>query len=193
MNQAASAGQTPLDPDEAAQLIPRHLTTQGDLDEWEQTNILKAQSWLSRQRSAAVLTERFCRELHRRMFDDTWKWAGQFRQSDKNIGCTWTQVPTRLRQLLDNTTYQLEARPQPVDEIAVRFHHQLVLIHPFANGNGRHGRLMTDVLLRQCGARAFSWGSQDLVAAGGARQLYIAALHAADSGDIAPLLAFARS
>ncbi len=187
-------GQTPLDLDEAAQLIPRHIATQAALDEWEQANILRAVQWLGRQRRPAVLTEVFCRELHRRMFDKTWRWAGQYRQSDKNIGCDGTQVAARLRQLLDNTAYQLERAVFPLEEAAARFHHQLVLVHPFPNGNGRHARLMADGLLRLHGAAPFHWGSsRPLAEAGNARQRYIAALQAADAGDVAPLLLFARS
>lgn len=193
LNPEQVPGQTPLDPDEAAQLIPSHLTTQRDLDEWEQTNILQAQQWLLRQRQPKVLTEAFCRELHRRMFDQTWRWAGQFRASDKNIGCPWQQVPMRLRQLLDNTAYQLDGAAHPLDEAAARFHHALVLVHPFPNGNGRHARLMTDALLRLRGATPFSWGARNLVATGEARAPYIAALRAADNGDMGPLLAFVRS
>lgn len=193
---AYEPGQTPLDPDEAAQLIPTHLSTQADLDEWEQTNILQARVWLDRQlrRKPAVLTEAFCRDLHRRMFGATWRWAGRFRNSDKNIGCSWHQVPTRLHQLLDNTSYQLGLEPTPpLDGIAVRFHHALVLVHPFPNGNGRHARLMTDALLRWHGVAPFSWGGRDLVTAGHARKNYIDALRAADLGDFEPLLAFVRS
>jgi Fic-DOC domain mobile mystery protein B len=187
-------GQTPLDADEAAQLIPRHIATQNALDEWEQANILRAVQWARRQKAPTVLTEDFCRELHRRMFDRTWRWAGQFRQSDKNIGCAWPQVATRLRQLLDNTRYQMDENVFALDEAAARFHHQLVLVHPFPNGNGRHSRLMTDCLMRQNATPLFSWGSaQNLADAGAIRQRYIAALRAADAGDIAPLVAFVRS
>ena len=188
-------GQTPLDADEVAQLKPRHITTQGVLDEWEQSNILQAQRWLVRARMPEVLTEEFCRELHRRMFNQTWRWAGTFRQSDKNIGCDWTQVPMRLRQLLDNTQYWLQEKVFSVDEAVIRFHHQLVwVVHGFPNGNGRHARLMTDCLLRQCQAQAFSWGgSQNLVDSGDARRQYLASLRAADAGDFGLLLAFVRS
>ena len=186
-------GQTPLDPDEAAGLLPGHITTQGDLNEWEQANILRAEQWAGRQRKAQVLSEAFCRELHRRMFDQTWRWAGQFRQSDKNIGCDWRQVPLKLRQLLDNTAFQLAEGVYPLDEAASRFHHQLVLVHPFPNGNGRHARLMTDLLLRQQGGTRFTWGERNLVAAGTARQSYINALRAADAGDLQPLMVFVRS
>jgi Fic-DOC domain mobile mystery protein B len=187
-------GQTPLDADEAAQLKPKHITTQGALNEWEQANIQQAQQWLTRARLPQVLTEEFCRELHRRMFDRTWAWAGKFRQSDKNIGCDWTQVPLRLRQMLDNTHYWVQEKVFPLDEVAVRFHHQLVLVHGFPNGNGRHARLMTDCLLRQCQAKAFSWGGgQNLEDLGTTRQQYLTSLRMADAGDIGPLLAFVRS
>ncbi|MES2957829.1 MAG: mobile mystery protein B [Pseudomonadota bacterium] len=187
-------GQTPLDPDEAAQLVPAHITTQAALNEWEATNILGAVQWLARARIPDVLTEGFCRDLHRRMLGDTWKWAGTFRTSDKNIGCDWRQVPIRLHQLLENAAHWLKEDAFAVDEAAVRFHHQLVLVHPFPNGNGRHARLMTDQLLSQVGAARFSWGERgDMVAAGVVRARYLAALRTADAGDIAPLLAFARN
>lgn len=187
-------GQTPLDADELAQLIPKHITTQGQLNEWEQANIVGALKWLKRARHPSVLTEEFCRELHKRMFGKTWKWAGTFRQSDKNIGCDWRQVPARLRQLLDNAQFWVDNKAFPLDEIAVRFHHQLVLVHAFPNGNGRHSRLMTESLLREAGGNPFSWGSgANLVTGGDARDIYLDALRTADAGDITKLTAFVRS
>lgn len=186
-------GQTPLDPDEVAGLKPRHIATQGELDEWEAQNILKASRWIARQKKLDVLNDHFCRELHVKMFDDTWKWAGTFRKSDKNIGCDWTQIAVNLRQLLDNVAYWLEHNVFPPEEIAVRFHHRLVWLHAFPNGNGRHARLMTDCLLKQCGLAPFSWGRGNLVIVNEVRQRYIQALRAADVNDYALLLAFVRS
>lgn len=186
-------GQTPLDPDEVAGLKPRHIATQGELDEWEAQNILKASRWVARQKKLDVLNDHFCRELHVKMFDDTWKWAGTFRKSNKNIGCDWTQIAVNLRQLLDNVAYWLEHNIFPPEEIAVRFHHRLVWLHAFPNGNGRHARLMTDCLLRQCGLALFSWGRGNLVIVNEVRQRYIQALRAADANDYALLLAFVRS
>ena len=187
------AGQTPIDADELAQLIPKHIVTQEQLNEWEQTNIVEALKWLKRGRHTEVLTEDFCCALHKRMFGKTWKRAGTLRQSDKNIGGDWRQVPMRLRQLLDNTRFRVDEAVFPLDEIAVRFHHQLVLVHAFPNGNGRHARLMTDSLLRQAGAPAFSWGQQaELATAGDVRDIYLDALRTADAGDIARLSAFVR-
>lgn len=186
--------QTPLDADEAAQLIPKHIAVQEALDEWEQANIQRAVEWLGRQGKPEVLTIAFCVALHKRMFDRTWRWAGKFRRSDKNIGCEWTQVPTRLQQLLDNTAYQLANKVLAIDEATARFHHQLVFIHPFANGNGRHSRLMTDCLRKREGVVAFTWGrDMDQGELEGVRQRYIDVLRAADRGEIKPLMNFAAS
>jgi Fic-DOC domain mobile mystery protein B len=136
----------------------------------------------------------FCLALNKRMFDRTWRWAGKLRRSDKKIGCEWTQVPTRLQQLLDNTAYQLENQVIPIDEATTRFHHQLVSIHPFSNGNGRHARLMTDCLRRREGVVAFTWGrGANLDELGDVRQRYVEALRAADRGYFRPLMIFATS
>jgi Fic-DOC domain mobile mystery protein B len=187
-------GQTPLDPDEKAGLLPEHLVTKGHLNDWEQENILRAVRWLRRVRSPDVLGEGFCRTLHSKMFDQTWAWAGTFRKSDKNIGCDWTQVSIKLAQLFGNTRWWIENSIFPPDEIAARFHRDLVWIHPFANGNGRHARTMADVLLRGMGQPSFSWGGGGhLVSANEARVRYLAALRAADQGDYQLLLAFVRS
>jgi Fic-DOC domain mobile mystery protein B len=113
--------------------------------------------------------------------------------SERNLGMAFHEIPVALRQLLDDTRAWIEYRTYPPDEIAVRFHHRLVLIHSFPNGNGRHARLMADLLVMRLGAERFSWGSANLQGAGEVRQRYIAALQAADDHDIGPLLAFARS
>lgn len=185
-------GATPLDGDELASLIPGHITTQGELNEWEQLNIVQGENWARKQRKE-ILNEAFLRLLHRQMFGETWKWAGEFRKSDKNIGVDWLKIGVELKKLLDDTHFQIEHASYPPDEIAVRFHHRLVAIHPFPNGNGRHARLMADLLIERLGRPRFSWGSHSLVDASATRQQYIAALQAADCRDIAPLLAFARS
>ncbi|KAB2928443.1 MAG: mobile mystery protein B [Dechloromonas sp.] len=191
------AGATPLDADELASLIPAHLTTQGELNEWEQLNIGEGDKWARKQRKD-ILGEDFLRQLHRRMFGETWKWAGEFRKSDKNIGVDWHYIGVELKKLFDDVRYQIEHATFPADEIAVRFHHRLVAIHAFPNGNGRHARLMADLLAERLGQPRFTWGSRRLVKdsltdASPIRRDYIAALQAADARDIAPLLAFARS
>lgn len=185
-------GATPLDADELASLIPSHITTQGELNEWEQLNIVHGEDWARKQRKE-ILSETFVRQLHKHMFGETWKWVGDFRKSDKNIGVDWLKISVELRKLLDDAHYQIEHASYPPDEIAVRFHHRLVAIHPFPNGNGRHARLMADLLVERLGQPRFTWGSCGLVDASATRQAYIAALQASDARNYAPLLAFARS
>lgn len=184
------AGATPLTPDETEGLIPRHISRQAQLNEWEQANILHGMRWAFRQRKLEILSEDFLRELHRKMFGETWEWAGTFRQSDKNIGVDWRYIPVRLRTLLDDVRTQMEFESYPANEIAVRFHHRLVQIHLFPNGNGRHARLAADFLNRKLAGSPLSWASNDLTAADENRRRYIAALRAADAHDYRELLEF---
>lgn len=188
-------GATPLDPDEAAGLVPTHITTQGDLNAWEQINIVQGDRWASRQKKRDLLDEGFIRDLHRQMFDKTWQWAGTFRKTNKNIGVDSTQVAVKLRNLLDNTKYQIENHVFDADELAVRFHHQLVWIHAFPNGNGRHSRLMADLLAMRLGRPRLTWGGgeKSITTVGELRAQYLAALRAADQGQFGDLIAFARS
>jgi len=187
-------GATPLDADDAAGLLPGHISTRGDLNAWEQANITKAADWLARRRpSRSILTIDFARELHRRMFDGTWTWAGEFRRKETNIGVAPHDIAPSLRVLFDDVTYWIEHGTYPTDEIAARFHHRLVAIHPFPNGNGRHGRLMADALLSELKAAPFSWGAGDLGRAGDVRGRYLSAMRRADAGDHGPLFAFVRS
>ena len=185
-------GATPLDADERASLIPGHITNQRELNEWEQLNILQGEAWADKQRKE-ILSEGFVRNLHKQMFGDTWRWAGQFRKSDKNIGVDWLKISVELRKLLGDVAAQIEHTSYPPDEVAARFHHRLVAIHPFPNGNGRHARLMADLLAERLGQSRFTWGSRSLVDASATRQAYITALQAADARNYTPLLVFARS
>ena len=185
-------GATPLDAEELASLVPGHITTQGELNEWEQLNILQGEDWARKQRKE-ILNEAFVRQLHKQMFSETWRWAGEFRKSDKNIGVDWLKIAVELRKLLGDVHYQIERSSYLPDEIAVRFHHRLVAIHPFPNGNGRHARLMADLLVERLGRPRFTWGSRSLTDVIETRQRYIAALQAADARDYVPLLTFSRS
>ncbi len=188
-------GATPLDPDEAAGLVPTHITTQGDLNAWEQANILQGDRWARRQKHRDLLDEGFVREFHKKMFDQTWQWAGTFRKSNKNIGVDWPQISLKLRDLLDNTRYQIEHQVFDPDEIVVRFHHQLVWIHAFPNGNGRHARLMADILTVRLGLPRMTWGGGTvaLTSVGAVREAYLTALRAADRGHFESLIQFAYS
>lgn len=186
-------GATPLDADELTGLIPKHIATQAELNEWEQLNILQGEAWGRKQQRKELLDEAFVRQLHKQMFGETWAWAGTFRNSGKNIGIDWQQIAIRLRDLLADVRYQIDHHTFPPDEIAVRFHHRLVSIHAFPNGNGRHARLMADLLAIKLGQPRFSWGSRSLVEANATRERYIQALQAADKHDYQLLCEFARS
>jgi Fic-DOC domain mobile mystery protein B len=183
---------TPLSPEEREGLIPSYITLRGELNEAEQENILEADAWaFSRKRD--VLDEKFLNALHKRMYGNVWRWAGTYRKSQKNIGIEFYKVPTELRTLLDDCRYWVQNNTYPPDEIAARFHHRLVAIHCYPNGNGRHARLAADLLLVSLGRERFSWGSANLVDAGATRAAYVAALRAADNHDYGPLFAFVRS
>ena len=189
-----SDGATPLDANEMAGLIPRYITAQGELNALEQSNILVARAWLSRRKHRQVLDDAFVKDLHARMFERVWRWAGSYRQSDKSIGVPWQQVPVEIRKLCDDARYWIDHHSYNWDELGARFHHRLVLIHAFANGNGRHARLMTDALLRAHDRPAFTWGRNEPIDAGGAtRAEYISALREADSKKLDRLIAFVRS
>ena len=187
-------GATPLDEGETAGLIPNHIVTQDALNAWEQVNIAEAARWLRHRRAGtAVLDQQFLREVHRRMFNATWHWAGKYRTTGKNLGIPASLIAQSLSDLLTDAQYWCEHKTYGPDEIGARFHHRLVKIHPFPNGNGRHARLVTDALLHQLGADPFTWGSATVDTAGSAREAYIAALKVADAGDLRPLMAFVRS
>jgi Fic-DOC domain mobile mystery protein B len=183
---------TDLAPEEKVGLIPTWIVTRADLNRAEARNIATGLLWARRGRFD-LLDRDGLATLHRRMFGDVWRWAGQFRRSEKNIGVPdWWRIPEHLQLLTGDITAQIEEQGLPPDEIAVGFHHRLVAIHPFPNGNGRHSRLAADLLVERLGRPPFSWGGRGLGAPGEARAAYIAALRAADAGDLAPLISFAR-
>jgi len=190
MSPEASGGATPIDPDETRVLIPSHIGTQAELNEWEHDNILQGERWAFGRRRKNFLTAEFLQRLHRKMFGATWKWAGQWRTTEKNIGIAPDRVPEVVRQLLQDVATQLEAHSHPIREIAARLHHRLVQIHPFPNGNGRLARTYADVLLFTHDEARFRWGDSDLIAPGAARVRYLAALRAADGRDYGPLFEF---
>ncbi len=189
-------GQTPIDEDERDGLLITTIATRGELDEYEQQNIEDAIQWILERSFQAnyVLTEKFIRDLHKRMFGRVWSWSGSFRTTIKNLGVDKWQIPVALKCLCDDAVYWIDNETYPPDEIAVRFKHRLVSIHCFPNGNGRHSRLMADVIAKNIFHRSmFSWGVNDLVHFGKERSIYIRAIRAADEGNYIPLLEFARS
>jgi len=184
---------TDLTPEEREGLIPAHITLREELNEVEQQNILAATLWAF-ARKRAPTSEAFAKGLHKRMFAKVWKWAGTYRKNGKNIGVDANLISQRLYETLEQYRYWIDhLEIYPADELAVRFHHALVAIHPFPNGNGRWSRLMADLLVVQRGRPRFSWGGRDLSSKSGMRATYIAALKSADNHDFAPLLVFARA
>jgi Fic-DOC domain mobile mystery protein B len=185
-------GATPLDPDERQGLKFAHISTRGELDELEQANIEQGLIWVSRRRGGSVFDDAFIRILHKRLFGDVWNWAGEYRLTEKNIGIDPFQIGMQLRMLLDNARYWSENVVFPPLEAAARFHHRMVQIHPFPNGNGRHARIAADILLEDIYAHPpVAWASGfDLQADNARRTAYIAALRAADGGDFDLLFKF---
>lgn len=189
-------GQTPLNKDEVNGLKIKSVTTQSELDELEQLNIEKAVEWTihTKLKAERILTEKFVKDLHKKMYGDVWKWAGEFRKSDKNIGVQWSQISVKLKDVLDDTQYWIDNNTYEAEEIAIRFKHRIVSIHCFPNGNGRHSRLMADIIIESIfGEDVFTWHKSNMVKADEVRKKYIAALRKADNRDIRPLIDFAKS
>jgi Fic-DOC domain mobile mystery protein B len=189
-------GQTPLDEDEKEGLLIKSITTRGDLDEFEQLNIEKAVQWTigKNWKPEFILSEFFIKELHKRMFRDVWAWAGEFRKTNKNIGVDKFQIGISLKQLLDDSMYWLQNNTYSEEEFAILFKHKIVKIHCFANGNGRHSRLLADIIISHIfGKPIFTWNSSNLNKKGEARSNYLTAIRKADSGNIIPLINFAKT
>lgn len=194
LNIRYSPGQTPLSEDEMEGLMIPSVTDRYELDEFEQLNIEKAMIWLSRKRLTPdqLLNEQFIRELHGKMFGEVWSWAAKYRLTNKNIGVDKWQILPAVTMLCDDARYWIAESVYAEDEMAIRFKHRLVSIHCFANGNGRHSRLMADVIAEKIfHLPAFSWGR--LGQHVDARATYIQSLRSADKGDIQPLIRFSRS
>jgi len=184
-------GQTPLDPDEAAGLIPAWIASRGDLNVAEEENIREGQAWMQRMVGRRdVPTQEFLRELHKRLFGKVWRWAGRYRSSEKNIGVAPSDISAELKNLFDDVRAWDECNTYPLDERGARLHHRLTWIHPFANGNGRCARVFADANLTKHGLQAFDWDSR--LPPNEQRSRYLAAIRAADARDYAPLLALLR-
>jgi len=186
-------GATSLTHEEKLGLLPSYITQRGELNEVEQINITEGERWaFSRPRD--VLEVDFLRELHKRMFGEVRRWAGEYsKERDRRIGSDNYMIPIDLRALMEEVRYWLDHDSYPPDEIALRFHHRLTQIHPFPNGNGRFSRMAADLLITRLGGERFSWGRVNLVDASATRRAYIDTLQAADNYTLEPLLAFARS
>ncbi len=188
-------GSTPLDANEIQGLKPKYISTQGELDALEQKNILECKAWLFGRTHRDIFSDEFIKKIHKKMFKDVWKWAGDYRTTNKSIGVSPFEIGAELRKLSGDIEYWLANGTYSNDEAAARFHHRLVLIHPFSNGNGRHSRLLTDVVLKSRNEPLFTWGGgivDELGKTGNLRTRYIRALQEADSGNYESLLHFVR-
>lgn len=187
-------GQTPLSPDDIAGLIPGHIRLRSELNEWEHTNIAKAtQKYLMGRKTLTLHEPEILKRIHKEMFDETWKWAGKYRQTDTNLGKEWHQIPIEVKKCCDDFLYWNDNKTYTPVEIAVRLHHRLVATHPFPNGNGRHARLVADIYLHQQQLPVLTWGSGHLQTTNELRSHYIKALQQADRGNFKALLTFAES
>lgn len=188
-------GQTPLREEEKEGLLPDSIGSRAELDEFEQQNIWDAREWLLRISPGLdeILSEEFIKRVHGKMFGDVWEWAGTYRSTNKNIGVDTFEISSELRKLFDDCRFWIGNKTMGDDEIAVRFKHRIVLVHPFANGNGRHSRLMGDILVNKYFKKpAFSWGAVNITKEGEARKKYLLAIRKADNGSYRDLIRFAR-
>lgn len=189
-------GQTPLSEEEKNGLLIKTITTHGELDEQEQLNIEQAIEWTikTKFKKDRIFSEKFIKDLHKRMFGNVWSWAGKFRTSEKNIGIKWVMIGVELKKLFDDTKYWIENKTYSNEEIAIRFKHRLVNIHCFPNGNGRHSRIMADIIMESIfGNKPFSWNQSNMVKADQIRKNYINAIREGDKGNIQPLIDFAKN
>jgi len=196
LNLTYGLGQTPIDEDEKADLKIKTISTRPQLDAFEQVNIAQAIQWsMSRKfNRQTILSVEFLKKVHRQMFCDVWKWAGTFRKTNKNIGIDKNLISTALRNLVDDCAFWIDNQTFPETEIAIRFKHRLVAIHPFPNGNGRHSRLLADMIATNIfSKKPFTWGNSELLGDDATRGAYISALREADNANYEKLIRFATS
>lgn len=196
LNLQYTDGQTPINDEEKEGLLIKTISTKGELDEFEQLNIEEALQWVFGRRFEAkdIFTERFICNLHKRMYANIWSWAGKYRKTEKNIGVHSHQIPIELKMLCDDAIYWIKHKTYLPEEIAIRFKHRIVSIHCFSNGNGRHSRLIADIIIEKIfGEEIFSWGTADISRSSDIRTKYLKAVKKADLGDFNPLIAFSRS
>jgi Fic-DOC domain mobile mystery protein B len=187
----ADDNSTPLNEEEQQGLIPSWITTRSELNDAEARGIFEAEKWLLTSKQKDLLSEKFVKLLHKKMFESVWKWAGKFRTKEVNIGkIPPYSIGTELKKLFDDVNYWIENGTYSPLGICIRFHHRLVYIHPFPNGNGRHSRLMADLLIKKLGQKPLNWGEGSLIEISKLRETYIDALHKADRGDYTALFDF---
>ena len=191
-------GATPLDADEIQGLLIDTISTQAELNFAEQQSIIESSKWIFETNHRNLLTDQFFQKLHKKMFQSVWNWAGKYRTTNKNIGVDYHNISIEIKKLCDDCQYWIEHESYDWTELAARFHHRLVWIHPFANGNGRFSRILTDILLRRHQQLSLTWGrntypKDDLTDESNLRTEYILSLHEADNRRFQKLIHFIRS
>jgi Fic-DOC domain mobile mystery protein B len=186
-------GATPLQPEDLEGLIPRNLISKQQLDELEAENILQAEVWSALQiwSPEKLLSSSIIRRCHKELFGKTWRWAGTYRKRETSIGVAPEQISVLTEQLIGNTLYQINESSEETKVVLARFHHQLVSIHLFPNGNGRHARFVCNILASALNQELPTWGAKTLIAGPSSRQKYLSALRKADAtGDLELLVKF---
>jgi Fic-DOC domain mobile mystery protein B len=181
-------GETPID--DVSGLKIKGIRTRKELNILEAENIRNVvvkYLAVKPSRRTARFDVAWARRLHKEMFGDVWKWAGQFRTEDLNIGVAWHQVETSLQNLLDDLKCWLQHGTGLLDQ-AVMLHHRAVQIHPFRNGNGRWARMLANIWLRRHDHPPTEWPEETVGAQSTIRDEYIKAIRLADEGDYGPLM-----
>ena len=135
-----------------------------------------------------TFSETLVRTLHQLVTKDTEKeWAGRYRESNVIIGGAdhtppdALEVPSQMKNLMD--WLKANKKSLHVIELAALFHHRLVYIHPFLDGNGRTARLAMNLLLMRAGYPLVVILKND-------RKKYYRVLSSADKGNPKPLVQF---
>jgi len=175
-------GETPID---VSGLKRKGMGTRAELNQAEAENVRKVMvKYFAAKpsRRSAPFTLSWARRLHKQMFGDVWKWAGQFRRENLNIGCDWHQVQIQLQALLDDLAFW-EGQGHSLLDQAVRLQHRAVRIHPFRNGNGRWARMLANIWLKRHGHPITEWPEESIGSNSVIRNEYLAAIRATDEGD----------
>ena len=133
-------------------------------------------------------------DWHRRWLGNVYEWAGEYRSVNIGKGnfqfAACAQIP-RLMDGLDSkilsayTPCEGMTESQLADAIAI-VHVELILIHPFREGNGRLSRLLMNVMALQAG-----WPELDFSAWDRNKQAYFSAIQSG-LDDYAPMKQLVR-
>ncbi len=153
-------GQTPLPEELRKGLLQKTIQSIGELDEFEEDNIASGLIWLEKYKRDDYLTHTFWVKLHKKLFDKVWKWAGKIRENElQNPYFKMPhQIRTELKKLEDDIQYWISNNTYNHQELAARFHERIETIHPFPNGNGRFGRIITEYICERQNVEVPKWG-----------------------------------